>query len=108
MVDRVLCLKCRLVFDIDPAVSCSIDRKIHCTSCNSTDIAEAPPWAPLGSGANIFEGNTWEYECQQCCHKFEMPIPKSPSEANSRRCPLCNGEHLHLLTQIGALPLYCG
>jgi predicted nucleic acid-binding Zn ribbon protein len=107
MLPRAFCQQCRLVFDVDAAM-CSIDRKVHCPACNSTHVAEAPPWAPLGSGANVFDTNVWEYECQQCSHKFTMPIPRSPSEDKSRRCPVCNGEHLHLLTRTGALPLYCG
>ena len=108
MADRVLCLDCRLIFDVDPEISCSIDRKIHCPSCDSTNIAEAPAWAPLGSGSNIFDADEWEYECQRCGHKFKMPVPGSPTENKERTCPVCNSEHLHIVTEIGALPLYCG
>jgi hypothetical protein len=36
-----------------------------------------------------------------------MPIPKSPAEDKSRKCPVCNSGHLHLITGAKALPLYC-
>jgi hypothetical protein len=71
-------------------------------------LIEAPAWAPLGSGSNVFDNSAWEYQCQLCRHKFKMPIPKSPSEARGRNCPVCASPHLHLLTDIGAQPLYCG
>ena len=103
---RILCKQCRNVFDIVTSGSSS-NEKPHCPACESSDTMEAPSWAPLGSGFNIFESNEWEYVCQQCQHVFKMPIPKSPSEDKSRRCPICNSNHLHLLTNAGALPLYC-
>lgn len=108
MEGRFLCKKCWHVFDLAPSNSPSSEAEIHCPACCGVDIMEAPPWAPLGSGRNIFESDTWDYECQQCKYKFKMPIPKSPSEDKSRRCPVCNSGHLHLLTGAKNLPLYCG
>ncbi|MBN1190367.1 MAG: hypothetical protein JXA46_11485 [Dehalococcoidales bacterium] len=109
MEDRkLLCRNCRHIFRLSEYTSCSLDRKVLCPNCSSTELSEAPAWAPLGSGTNIFEGSCWKYECKMCGHKFEMPVPKSPSENKSRRCPRCGGAHLHLITDVGALPLYCG
>jgi DNA-directed RNA polymerase subunit RPC12/RpoP len=108
MERRLLCKQCWFVFDMAISDSYSSDAEIHCPACCSTNVMEAPSWAPLGSGLNIFEGNEWSYECQQCKGKFKMPIPKSPSEDKNRRCPVCNSGHLHLLTGAKALPLYCG
>jgi DNA-directed RNA polymerase subunit RPC12/RpoP len=88
--------------------SCSIIRRAVCPVCNSIDLAEAPAWAPLGSGSNIFDSSEWEYECQECHKKFEMPIPKSPSEEKNRKCRYCGMGHIHRLTSVGGLPLYCG
>lgn len=108
MERRFLCRQCQYVFDTAISGSPSSGSDIHCPACRSADVTEAPPWAPLGSGLNIFESDTWEYECQQCQHKFKMPIPRSPAEDRGRRCPLCDSGHLHLLTGKKALPLYCG
>jgi DNA-directed RNA polymerase subunit RPC12/RpoP len=108
MERRFLCKQCQYVFDAAISDVTSPDTNVHCPVCCGTNVTEAPPWAPLGSGLNIFESDTWEYECQQCLHKFTMPIPQSPTEDRNRRCPLCNSGHLHLLTGKKALPLYCG
>jgi Zn finger protein HypA/HybF involved in hydrogenase expression len=108
MEHRFLCKECRHVFDLDiPDGSCLIGG-VHCPECGSSDVVETPAWAPLGSGWNIFETNEWEYECQQCKRTFKLPIPKSPSEGENRKCPFCNSNHLHLLTGGKALPLHCG
>ncbi|OGN96984.1 MAG: hypothetical protein A2Y89_04750 [Chloroflexi bacterium RBG_13_51_18] len=107
MERRFLCKQCWNVFDVASSDSATTDEKVHCPACGSADVMEAPPWAPLDSGKNIFKSNEWEYECQQCKHHFKMPIPKSPSEDKSRKCPACNSGHLHLLTGKEALPLYC-
>lgn len=107
MDHRLLCKKCFNVFDHLISES-SPSTGIHCTICNSGDVVDAPPWAPLGSGSNIFGGNEWAYECQQCKFKFRMAIPKNPTEDKSRKCPACNSGHLHLVTGSKALPLYCG
>jgi rRNA maturation endonuclease Nob1 len=104
----ILCKTCRHVFKQANSGSSSQDKEMKCPACGGTDVMEAPPWAPLGSGLNIFESDMWEYECQQCKHLFKMPIPKSPSEDKSRKCPACGNGHLHLMTIKGGLPLYCG
>lgn len=108
MEHRFLCKQCRHVFDLEMPRDSSLDKEVHCTKCGGSDVMEAPTWAPLGSGWNILESTVWEYECQQCKHVFKMPIPKSPAEDKSRRCPACNSGHLHLLTNMGGLPLHCG
>jgi DNA-directed RNA polymerase subunit RPC12/RpoP len=105
---RYLCKVCRNIFIATIGGSLSTKKGERCPHCGSPQVMEAPAWAPLGSGFNIFEGSTWKYECHQCGHTFEMPIPKSPTEDKDRKCPVCGQGHLHLLTEIGALPLYCG
>lgn len=105
---RFLCKRCRYVFDAEITGDSSVGAEVRCPGCGGSDIMEAPTWAPLGSGFNIFENDTWEYQCQECKKTFKLPIPKSPAEDKSRRCLACNSAHLHLLTGTGALPLYCG
>jgi Zn finger protein HypA/HybF involved in hydrogenase expression len=105
---RFLCKECRNIFVMSTVESRSSDRKPGCPKCESSNVIEAPAWSPLGSGANIFEDSNWKYECQRCKHVFKMPIPKSPTEEKGRTCPICSGVHLHLLTAMGAQPLYCG
>jgi Zn finger protein HypA/HybF involved in hydrogenase expression len=108
MKRRFLCKKCWNIFDLSDVDDSSSNLEIRCPKCCSADITEAPPWAPLDSGRNIFESDVWQYECQQCLHKFKMPIPKSPAEDKSRKCPACHSDHLHLITGAKTLPLYCG
>ena len=105
---RFLCRVCRHVFDIRVLENGLTVQAIICPACGAKDITEAPAWAPLGSGWNIFEGNEWEYECQECRHTFKMPIPRSPAEEKARRCPACESGHLHRFTGGKALPLHCG
>jgi Zn finger protein HypA/HybF involved in hydrogenase expression len=107
MEHRFLCKKCWHVFDATIPDS-STNVEIHCPACHHTDVMEAPPWVPLDSGKNIFSGNEWSYECQDCKYRFRMPIPKSPLEDKSRKCPSCKSGHLHLVTGAKTLPLYCG
>jgi DNA-directed RNA polymerase subunit RPC12/RpoP len=96
------------VFDAAAINADSPGKEIACPGCHSTNIMEAPAWVPLDSGRNIFAGNEWSYECQACKYQFRMPIPKSPEEDKSRKCPKCNSGHLHLITGSKSLPLYCG
>lgn len=104
----LLCRQCRNVFRLSPQNRVSMIRETHCPQCGSTRLEEAPAWAPLGSGSNIFDSSEWEYECQQCRNKFKMPIPKSPSEERERKCSACGAGHIHRLTVTGGEPLYCG
>jgi predicted Zn finger-like uncharacterized protein len=108
MERRFLCRHCWLVYDAPVDDIGGAGGEVRCPGCRSTDIMEAPAWASLGSGLNIFDSNEWKYECQQCRHRFTMPIPGSPAEDKSRQCPVCHSGHLHLLTGAKALPLYCG
>ena len=108
MEERFLCKHCRHVFDQAITGGASLDEQLHCAKCGSVDVIEAPAWAPLGSGMNVFDNDTWEYECQECQQTFKMPIPRSPSESKSRTCPACRSSHLHVLNNMESLPLYCG
>jgi rRNA maturation endonuclease Nob1 len=105
---KLLCKQCRNIFQIQEKTSSKSVPDTYCPKCGTRDVVDAPLWAPLGSGSNIFDGSDWEYECQQCRNKFQMPIPKNPSEEKGRICTICGSQHLHLLTDIGAQPLYCG
>lgn len=104
----LICSQCRNIFKSDRQPGSSPDKKMCCPKCGSREVAEAPVWAPLGSGLNIFDGSEWEYECQECHKKFKMPIPKSPTEEKDRRCQYCGAGHIHRLTGVGGQPLYCG
>ncbi len=103
-----LCKKCRNIFKLPLSDSSQPDRASTCPKCGSAEIEEAPCWAPLGSGTNVFESSDWEYECQQCHQTFKMPIPKSPTEEKSRRCPSCGTGNIQRLNVTGGQPLYCG
>jgi DNA-directed RNA polymerase subunit RPC12/RpoP len=103
-MNTFLCKECRNIFS-QPSGG---DFAPRCPKCGSPGVMEAPAWSPLGSGANIFEDSTWKYECQECRLTFTLPIPRSPSEEKQRKCIYCGAGHLHLLTAVGAQPLYCG
>ena len=104
-----LCRNCRNIFKLPLSHDIhSKKQNILCPKCGNPEIEEAPCWAPLGSGTNIFESSDWEYECQECRHKFTMPIPQSPTQEKERKCPSCGAGHIHRLTVIGGQPLYCG
>jgi hypothetical protein len=108
MIHRLLCNKCFHVYDITiPENACSV-MEMRCPACDSQQVSEAPPWAPLGSGANIFTGDEWAYECGECKFQFRLSIPKSPDENNLRKCPKCQSHELKSITCSNALPLYCG
>lgn len=105
--DTYICHKCGNIFRI-PAGACVPDpENVRCDKCDSTQTRELPSWVPLGS--DLSEGQVkWQYECQQCKNKFELPVPSSPSGENNIRCPACNGSHIHRLVLSGYEPLYCG
>jgi rRNA maturation endonuclease Nob1 len=105
---RYLCKNCRHVFTLNSSVNQLTGLKSQCPACGGKTIEEAPCWAPLGSGSNIFEENTWLYECQECQKSFKMPIPVSPAEEKARVCPTCQSKHIRCLTTSGGAPLYCG
>ena len=108
MKHRFLCKRCRYVFDMEILDDSTGGTEVRCQECGNTDVMEAPAWAPLGSGFNIFENDTWEYQCQDCKNTFKLPIPKSPTEEKDRVCIFCKSRHLHLVTGKGNIPLYCG
>ncbi|MBN1176463.1 MAG: hypothetical protein JXA51_02150 [Dehalococcoidales bacterium] len=39
----------------------------------------------------------WQYECNACGHKFEMPAPKGPTEEKNRTCPGCGSKDIKRL-----------
>jgi rRNA maturation endonuclease Nob1 len=103
-----LCKKCRNIFPAPGGEPQPGAGALGCPRCGGLDVVEAPAWSPLGSGANVFEDSAWKYECQACKSIFSLPVPRSPSEEKRRTCISCGSGHLHLLTAIGAQPLYCG
>jgi|WetSurMetagenome_2_1015567.scaffolds.fasta_scaffold259132_1 hypothetical protein len=109
MGNRFLCKKCRNVFDLTISNDSSLEPVlVCCTHCGGFDVTEAPAWAPLGSGMNIYDDEDWEYECQDCKYTFKMPIPQSQNENEKRTCPICKSGHLHRIYNRECLPLYCG
>jgi rRNA maturation endonuclease Nob1 len=98
----LLCKQCRYTFRL------SSNQGLQCPRCGGLQVEDAPAWAPLGSGPNIFDNSEWEYECQECHQKFKMPIPQSPAEEKARSCRLCGASHIHHLNIAGGEPLYCG
>jgi len=96
-----LCHQCGSIFRLTSA------KEAKCPQCGSSQTKELPSWVPMGS--DLSEGpSTWQYECQQCKHKFELPVPGSPSQERDIKCPACDGGHIHRLTIYGSEPLYCG
>jgi Zn finger protein HypA/HybF involved in hydrogenase expression len=108
MERRFFCGECGNVYDVTIPENAGSLMEMRCPACNSQQITEAPPWAPLGSGFNIFTGDEWAYECRECKFQFRLSIPKSPDEDKLRKCPKCKSDHLHLITGSKSLPLYCG
>lgn len=96
-----LCHQCGNIFRLPP------DKEVRCPQCGSSQTRELPSWVPMDS--DLSEGQIkWQYECQQCQKKFELPVPTSPSQEKNIKCPVCNGGHIHRLTLSGYEPLYCG
>lgn len=96
-----LCHQCGNIFRALPA------GETKCPQCGSPQTRELPSWVPLGSDLAETQA-TWRYECQQCRKKFELPVPASPTQERTIRCPDCKGGHIHRLTLSGYEPLYCG
>jgi len=102
-----LCHQCGNIFRLPADISQLSKNDIKCPQCGHPGIRELPSWVPVGS--NLSEAPLeWEYECQQCQHKFKLPVPGSPSQEKSIECPSCHGGHIHRLTAAGYEPLYCG
>lgn len=111
MLDIVYqCRACQQVFRVARPAACSLDGshagppEVKCPGCGSADAKEIP-WAPLEFNENP---NTWQYQCQQCRHIFERPIPSSPSAEKEMTCPECRAADIRRLTAIRGEPLYCG
>ena len=102
-----LCHQCGHIFRRPVNDGTKYGKEPLCPQCGSLQTRELPSWVPLGS--DLSEGlREWEYECQQCRHKFMLPVPDSPSREKTIRCPACDGGHIHRLTLTGFEPLYCG
>ena len=104
--DTYLCHQCRNLFRLP--MTCSITpekEELKCPECGSFDVEEMPSWAPIGFNES---SPMWEYECQQCQNVFQLPVPSSPSQEKEIKCPACGGGHIHRLTSVGGVPLYCG
>ena len=108
MKQRFLCKKCRHIFDVEVSNDAAVTTEVLCPGCASSEVMDAPTWAPLGAGLNVFENDTWDYQCQQCKKSFKLPIPKSPTEEKSRKCIYCFSANIQRLTGTGTMPLYCG
>ncbi len=102
-----LCHQCRNVFKLPVPDDLSLGGEAKCPRCGSSHIEEMPSWAPIGF--NLSEGPPmWEYECQHCHNVFKLPVPGSPSQEKEIACPACGGCHIHRLTAVGGVPMYCG
>jgi DNA-directed RNA polymerase subunit RPC12/RpoP len=105
--DMYLCQQCGNVFRLPLTCDIVPEKEIKCPRCRNSQVQELPSWAPIGS--DLYEGTPeWEYECQECYHKFKLPVPGSPSQEMEIKCPVCEGGHIHRLTASGVTPLYCG
>ena len=103
MEETYLCHQCKTIFKLP--LTCSITavkQEIKCPNCGNIDVEALPTWAPIG----LTEfSSVWEYECQECKHKFELPIPSSPSQEQEIKCPVCKGE-LTLTVYRGGIEKY--
>ncbi len=106
---QYVCNKCRNVFSVQQ-LACSITgghEVVACPACGSHDTAAVPVWEPIGFHSHE-EVREWEYQCQDCKKTFKLPVPSSPSEERSIRCPDCGSDHIHRLTLLDGVPMYCG
>lgn len=102
-----LCHQCGNIFRMSEGSTHQPEKRPVCPQCGHSQVRELPTWAPIG--IELYEGKAeWEYECQQCQHRFKLPVPNSPSQERNIRCPICEGGHIHRLTRTGFEPLYCG
>ena len=44
-----------------------------------------------------FKTLTWDYLCHQCEFRFEMPVPRGPTEEKERECPRCGSRDIERL-----------
>jgi len=105
--DTYLCHQCGNIFKVPLENTRNSGDETTCPKCGSSGVRNLPSWEPLGSGLSELPPE-WEYECQSCQHRFRLPVPDSPSQEKSIKCPECDGGHIHRLTRTGSEPLYCG
>jgi len=36
----------------------------------------------------------WEFDCNQCKGKFEVPVPRGPTEEKAIKCPHCGSQDI--------------
>ena len=103
---NLLCHRCGNIFRLTVGDSFTISEAV-CSACGGSDAVILPSWEPLGS--NLSEAPyEWEYQCQACSRRFRLPVPQSPSQEKTIRCPYCENGHIHRITAYGREPLYCG
>ena len=107
MEHTYLCHQCGNIFRVSTESTQLPEKELKCPQCGTSSVRELPSWMPLGSNLEDIP-REWEYECQQCKHKFELPVPGNPSQERDIRCPDCTNRHIHRLTRTGFEPLYCG
>ena len=106
--DIYLCHQCKNVFKLPMTCNITPEKKqVRCPECGSFHTEEMPHWAPIGFDVSE-DLSMWEYECQQCQNVFKLPVPSRPSQEKEIKCPACGGGHIHRLTAIGGVPMYCG
>ncbi len=104
-----ICNKCRTIFTIEQ-LSCSLvkqEREVVCPACGSSETDALPVWAPIGFHSHE-EVREWEYQCEDCRKTFKLPVPESPSQERNLVCPACGKNHIHRLTFLDGVPMYCG
>lgn len=102
-----LCRQCQNVFRLAVSDDLSPEKEAKCPRCGSVDTGKLPSWVPIGFSLHEAPA-MWEYECQQCQNVFKLPVPSSPAQEKEIACGVCGGRHIHRLTAVGGVPMYCG
>jgi DNA-directed RNA polymerase subunit RPC12/RpoP len=103
MIERnYLCHGCGNIFRLEAGRGTAC-----CPACGGTHCAALPAWSPVGYDLSESMSG-WEYECQGCSSRFRLPVPGSPSQEESLRCPNCEDSHIRRLTAASYEPVYCG
>lgn len=51
---------------------------------------------------------TWQMNCCECKFKFEVKVPKGPSEEKALRCPQCGSKNIQRAEETSTTPAQCG
>jgi DNA-directed RNA polymerase subunit RPC12/RpoP len=77
------CHRCGEVFEIE---GLSQALELACPRCYREDLSEHNIYRlEIGSPP-------WEYQCQQCCVRFQVTAPRGPDKAKAIRCPACRSK----------------